>query len=176
MFSRICVTASIGVALFAADAAATTAVPILSGTYVLTHSAFCQPTVLVNYANGAPSLINLNGPGVNGGWGGVRFEAGTGVFNATKMMVTYSATHIDGTPILLQSEGGGPNNLEGSSLTQSPSTGKASYATTATTVTLAGNTYNAAYGTIRSGGIVQHVSFVGIDSSGCANLFALDRK
>jgi hypothetical protein len=169
---------SLGALLVAAAASAattTTAVPTFSGTYAYSHSTFCQPTILVNYTNGTPSLINLNGGGNTGGWGDIRFEAGTAVFNPTKSLVTYTGTTVDGSPIFLQSDGGGPNNLQGTALAQAASGGKVTYSNTGTTVTLSGQSYNAAYGASTAGGIAEYVALVGLDSNNCANQWTFSR-
>src|ERR1700733_6654665 len=139
----------------------TTAVPTLSGKYAFVHNTFCQPTVLVNYQNGTPFLINLNAAGAFGGWGDIQFEVGVVTFNATKLIVTAVSNTTDGSPVMLQSSGGGPNNLEGTPLAASATGGKATYANSATSLTLQGQVYNAAYGSLTSGGIANHVSAVG---------------
>ena len=170
--------AFVGASLIAAGAAAatlTTAVPTLSGSYAYSHSSLCQPTILVNYTNGSPSLINLNGGGNYGGWGDIRFEGGTVTFNPSKSTLTYSSTDIEGSPMLLQSSGGGPDNLEGTQLAQAPNSGKSTFSNTSTTVTLSGQSYNAAYGAVTGSGIAEYVSLIGIDSKGCANQWTMSR-
>ncbi|MGD0865357.1 MAG: hypothetical protein ABSA49_07360 [Rhizomicrobium sp.] len=170
---------SLGALFIAAGASAatqTTTVPTLSGTYAYSYSAFCQPTVLVNYnSGGTPYVINLGGSGKYAGWGDIRFEGGTLTFNSTKMTVTYSATDVEGSPVLLQSSGGGPDNLEGTPVAQATLTGKTTFANTSATVTLSGQAYNAAYGAVTGGGIAEYVSLVGLDSNGCANQWTLSR-
>jgi hypothetical protein len=161
---------------FAATGTLAATVPSLSGAYAYSHSTLCQPTVLVNYGNGIPSLINLNGGGPNGGWGDVQFDAGVATFNKSTLTVSYTGTDVEGSPVMLQSVGGGPDNLQGTALAQSASSGKTAFANTATTVTLNGQSYNAVYGARTAGGVAEYVSLVGLDAKGCANLWTFYRQ
>lgn len=168
-----------GALLICASATAatdTTGVPSFSGKYAFVHNTFCQPTVLVNYQNGGPFLINLNAADTFGGWGDIQFEVGVVTFNASKLTATAASNTTDGSPVMLQSVGGGPDNLEGTPLAASATGGKASYSNTATTVTLQGQTFNAAYGSVAAGGIANHVSLVGMDSKNCAEEWTFDRQ
>jgi len=149
-------------------------VPLISGKYAYVHNTFCQPTVLVNYQNGTPFLVNLSATGTYGGWGDIQFEVGVATFNATKMTVTAVSNTTDGSPVLLQSAGGGPDNLEGTPLAISATGGKASYSNTATTFTLQGQAFNAAYGAVAKNGITEHMSLVGLDSKGCSEEWSMD--
>jgi hypothetical protein len=160
--------------LCAGSAVQAQTVPLISGKYAFVHNTFCQPTVLVNYQNGTPFLINLNATGPFGGWGDIEAEVGVATFNATKMTVTAVSNTTDGSPVLLQSTGGGPDNLEGTPLAISATGGKASYSNTATTVTLQGQTFNAAYGAVAKNGTTEHMSLLGLDSKSCSEEWTFD--
>lgn len=174
IFALAAVTTLIGDAAMAQTAltAATTATPVLSGTYIVRVTHVCQPTIAVTQD---PST--QGGPTVRGVTmaqsGDSNQNIGTVTFNHTTGKATLSADSIDGSPILFSYNGGA---ALGTPLTDTPPpnplpTFPYSNTSTSFTIALEGGgsvTYHAFYASVNSSSkIPQFMIFGGIEKPGC---------
>jgi len=146
----------------AAQAPDPKAAPTISGNYVYATRTFCQPTIVVDYANDQNGQtfvqgLNLNSPG------GTKHEVGSGTFDPSTQTVTYKGVQDSGDTVLLQLSGG----LQGQVFTEKNNSGSASYSNTNSTLTINGVTYSATYGKTTKG-VASYFAAVGLDGTGCS--------
>ncbi len=141
MLKPIFVTAATYSLMLAPASAAN--VPALSGSYATSLNEVCQ--------------ANLNNNEVN--TGETHSETAIVIFNSNTGTVMLNGTDTSGALVVM---GGTPVGYS-----QSPISGSGAYTNTATTVTLAGQTFNVAYGPVKKG-IAQSLTFSGIAAGNCA--------
>lgn len=141
-------------------------VPLLSGTYLIASSDFCQESMVATEKSGAVSTINVTGNDDALSAGTVKFKQGS---KADAGTLTITQTTVGGTPLL--ASGSGTTGDAGDTLKESTGTVKTTFEQTATTFSFADgsktNNFNIFYGKV-SGGVAQSAVFVGIDDKGCA--------
>lgn len=135
------------------------AAPKLAGTYAMTYNEFCQVTL--DITNGTDTDSTSSQPVVTSittvDDGKISISTATATFTPKTATVALTATGAKGSILIVP-------GLSGPNETMAPQSfsGTASYSTTATTFTMNGITFDAAYGMIVLG-VAKYVSFTAID-------------
>ena len=133
MSGKLLPAAAAAVMLLCAPVTASAAVPLISGNYAYSNSEICQ----------APSPAG--GGAIRSAWEVADFDHATG-------KVQFTGDGISGALVVPSGPGG---------LTESHLSGPVSYSNTATTITIAGGTFDVVYGPVANG-IVQSFVYGGI--------------
>jgi hypothetical protein len=151
---RMHVLAAAAAAVFIGAPAAAT--PVISGKYIITIRKFCEPTFTVHNSN-----VTNAGAFVDGVYlGGSSFK--NTLLLATFVPAKGSASFggfTDSGDVAMMQYTGVTNGSSGTPISESPNSGKTSYANTDTTVSFGGQVYNAFYGTVDKNGIAHYVAY-----------------
>lgn len=133
---------------------------MLSGNYLTTYSEYCQPSLSIVYTGGKVTQVNVNSAG------SITNSVVVANFNPNTCTLQITGQQNNGSDLLLSDNIG--NNF-GTPFATSPVSQSDPYSNTATTVTIAGNVYQAIYEPQKKG-IASSVALVGNNSVGCADV------
>jgi hypothetical protein len=143
----------------AAPASAQTEV---SGKYLITYRVYCIPTATFNvepYPGLVGGYVNDVNLGVNNA--ALQFNMVLADFNAAKLKVSFTGFNEAGNVMLTQITGAYPSN-SGSPFQESAATGKTSYSTTATSLTIGNQTFHALFGQVDKNSVASYITFQGL--------------